>query len=147
MQHFHQWQWWNGYHYILQIGQIGNNKFCSYNPPNRNGEYQTNFSLENRLTCLNTKFQKWERKLWTYTSPNNTKVQWDYILINKNWINSALNCEAYSSFEYPLITESSFLCRNKKQTVEGSWYKWSLLTNSDISNQYTITVRNEFDTL
>ena len=55
--------------------------------------------LENRLICLNTKFQKREGKLWTYTNANNTKVQIDYGFINKKWNNSALNCEAYSSFK------------------------------------------------
>ena len=34
-----------------------------------------------------------------YTNPNNAKAQMDYILINKKWINSALNSEAYSTFE------------------------------------------------
>ena len=29
----------------------------------------------------------------------NAKTQIDYILMNKKWINSALNCEADSSFE------------------------------------------------
>ena len=27
------------------------------------------------------------------------KAQIDYVLINKKWKNSAINCEAYSSFE------------------------------------------------
>ena len=40
-----------------------------------------------------------KRKLWTYTYANNAKAQIDYILINKKEINSALNCEAYFSFE------------------------------------------------
>ena len=48
---------------------------------------------------LNTNYQKREGKLWTYTYANNTKAQIDYILINKKWKNSAMNCEAYSSFE------------------------------------------------
>ena len=30
---------------------------------------------------------------------NNAKVQLDYILINKKWINSTFNGEVYSSFE------------------------------------------------
>ena len=60
---------------------------------------ETDFTLENRLTCLNTKFQKRKRKLWTYTYANKTKAQRDYIFINKKWNNNALNCEAYSSFE------------------------------------------------
>ena len=53
-------------HNILIIGgdmnaQIGKNvdhKFSQYNLSNRNGEHQTDFTLENRLTCLNKKFQK-----------------------------------------------------------------------------------------
>ena len=58
----------------------------------------TNVSEENRLTCLNTNFQKTEGKLWTYTYANNTKAQIDYVFINKKWKNSAVNSKAYSSF-------------------------------------------------
>ena len=39
-----------------QIGKNVNNKFSLHNSSNRNGEYQTDFTLENRLTCLNIKF-------------------------------------------------------------------------------------------
>ena len=62
-------------------------------------EYLTDFSLENGLICLNTKFQKRKGKLWTYTYANNAKAQRDYILMNKKWINSVLNYEAFFSFE------------------------------------------------
>ena len=55
--------------------------------------------IENRLTYLNTDFQKREGKLWTYTYANNNKAQIDYVFINKKWKNSAMNCEAYSSFK------------------------------------------------
>ena len=51
------------------------------------------FSLKNRLACLDTKFpykNKKDRKLWTYTNPNNSKVQVDYIFINKQWINNTV---------------------------------------------------------
>ena len=37
--------------------------------------------IENRLTCLNTNFQKREGKLWTYTYVNNNKAQIDYVFI------------------------------------------------------------------
>ena len=57
------------------------------------------FILENGLMYLNIKFQKRKGKLWTYTYTNNAKAQIDNIHMNKKWINSALNCEAYSSFE------------------------------------------------
>ena len=40
-----------------------NHKFSLHNSSNRNGEHQTDFMLENRLTCLNTKFQKRRGKL------------------------------------------------------------------------------------
>ena len=73
-----------------QIGKNENNRYMS----NRNGQHLTDFTIENRLTCLNTNFQKREGKLWTYTYANNNKAQIDYIFINKKWKNSAMNCEA-----------------------------------------------------
>ena len=82
-----------------QIGKNVNNKFSLHNSSNRNGEYQSDFTLENRLTCLNTKFRERKGRRLTYTYTNNAKAQIDYILINKKWNNSALNCEASSSFE------------------------------------------------
>ena len=71
-----------------------NHKFSLLNSSNRNGEHLIDFTLENRLTWLNTKFQKRKGKLWTHTYTNNTKAQIDYAFINKKWNNSALNCEA-----------------------------------------------------
>ena len=37
---------------------LRNDKLFLYNPPSRNGKYRAEFSLENRLVSLNTKFQK-----------------------------------------------------------------------------------------
>ena len=82
-----------------QIGKNGNNKYSLHNTSNRNGQHLTDFMRENRLTCLNTNYQKREGKIWTYTYANNCKAQIDYVFINKKWKNSAINCEAYSSFE------------------------------------------------
>ena len=42
----------------IQIGKNVNNKFNFNNLSNRNGEHLTDFTHENRLICLNTKFQK-----------------------------------------------------------------------------------------
>ena len=50
-----------------QIGKNGNSKYSLHNTSNRNGQHLTDFMIENRLTCLNTNYQKRERKLWTYT--------------------------------------------------------------------------------
>ena len=106
-------------------------------------------TLENGLTCLNTKFPKRKGKLWTCTYANNTKAQRDYILLNKKWINGALNCEAYSSFEgvssdHRIVTAKIRLSlrRNVVQTTTTVQYEWSLLNNRDISDKYMITQRN-----
>ena len=70
------------------IGKNVNNKFSLRNSSNRNGEHLADFTQEDRLTCLNSKFQKKKGQLWIYTNANNTKAQIDYILINKKWNNS-----------------------------------------------------------
>ena len=87
-----------------QIGKNRNNKYSLHNTSNRNGQHLIDFIIENRLTCLNTNFQKREGKLWTYTygpthGPTHSKAQIDYVFINRKWKNSTMNCEAYSSFE------------------------------------------------
>ena len=56
------------------IGKNGNNKYSLHNTSNRNGLHLTDFMIENRLTCLNTNFQKREEKWWTYTYANNNKA-------------------------------------------------------------------------
>ena len=83
----------------VQIGKNVNHKFSLHNLSNRNGEHLTDFMLENKLTCLNTKFQNRKEKLVTYIYANNTKAQIDYVFINKKWNNCTLNCKAYSSFK------------------------------------------------
>ena len=82
-----------------QIRKDRNNKYSLHSTSNRNGQHLTDFMTENRLTCLNTNYQKREGKLWTYTYSNNSKAQINYVFINKKWKNSVMNCEAYSSFE------------------------------------------------
>ena len=67
----------------VQIGKNRNNKYSRHNTSNRNGQHLTDFMIENRLTCLNTNYQKWEGKLWTDTYANNSKAQKDYVFINK----------------------------------------------------------------
>ena len=41
-----------------QIGKNGNNRYSLHTTSNRNGQYLTEFMMENRLTCLNTNYQK-----------------------------------------------------------------------------------------
>ena len=137
-----------------QIGKNGNNKFILHNTSNRNRQQLTEFMIENRLTCLNIKYQKTEGKLWTYTYANNSKAQIDYVFINKKWKTSAMNCEAYSSFEgvssdHRILTAKIRLSLRKKatRTATTKRYDWALLNNRDIRDKYVLELRNRFETL
>ena len=110
--------------------------------------------IENRFTCLNTNYQKREGKLWTYTYTNNSKAQIDYVLINKKWKNSTMNCLAYSSFEgvssdHRIVTAKIRLSlrKNAKRTATTKHYDCSLLNNRDIRDKYVLELRNRFETL
>ena len=136
-----------------QIRKNGNNKYSLHNTSNRNGQYLTDIMIENRLARLNTNYQKREGKLWTYTYANNTKAQIDYVLINKKWKNSAMNCEAYSSFEgvstdHRIVTAKIRLSlrKNAKRTATTKHYDWALLNNRDIRDKYVLELRNRFET-
>ena len=136
---------WKQYHY---------NKYSLHNTSNRNGKHLIDFMIENRLTCLNTNFQKREGKLWTYTYANNSKAQIDYVFINRKWKNSAMNCEAYSSFEgvssdHRIVTGKVRLSLRKNATRKATTkhYDWALLNNRDIRDKYALELRNRFKTL
>ena len=95
-----------------QIGKDENNKFCLHNLSNRNEEYLANFLLKNRLK---TKFlKKWRENYGPTPNQNNSKAQLDYIVINKKWINSIMNCEAYSSFAG--VSSNHQNCQSKDTT-------------------------------
>ena len=137
-----------------QIGKNRNNKYSLHNTSNRNGQHLIDLMIENRLTCLNTNFQKREGKLWTYTYVNNSKVQIDYVFINRKWKNSAMNCEAYSSFEgvssdHRIVTAKVRLSlwKNATRTATTKHYDWALLNNRDIRDKYALELRNRFETL
>ena len=137
-----------------QIGKNGNYKFSLYNLSNRNREHLTDFPLENRLTCLNTKFQKKKGKLWTYTHTNNTKGQIDYVFINKKWNNRASSCEAYSTFEgvsfdHQIGTAKIRLnlWKNVTRTTTTVHYDWALVTNRNIRDKYALALRNKYNAL
>ena len=46
-----------------QIGKNRHNKYSLHNTSNRNGQHLTDFMIENRLTCLNTNYQKKRGKI------------------------------------------------------------------------------------
>ena len=137
-----------------QIGKNGNNKYSLHNTSSRNEQHQTDFMIENKLTCLNTNYQKREEKLWTYMYANNSKAQIDYVFMNKKWKNSAINCEAYSSFEgmssdHQIVTAKIRLSlrKNATRTATTKHYDWALLKNRDIRDKYVVELRNRFETL
>ena len=137
-----------------QIGTNGNHKFSQHNSSNKNGQHLTDFTIENRLTSLNTNFQKRKGKLWTYKYANNTKAQIYSVFINKKWNNNALNCEAYSSFEcvssdHRIVTAKIrlILRNNTTGTTITVHYDWALLDNRDIRDKYALAQRNKFDAL
>ena len=68
-----------------QMGKNGNHKYSLHYLSNRNRQHLTDFTIENRLTCLYTNFQEREGKLWANTYANKTKAQRDYVFINKKW--------------------------------------------------------------
>ena len=85
---------------------------------------------------------------------NNSKAQIDYTLINKKWKNSAINCEAYSSFEgvssdHRIVTAKIRLSlrKNATRTASTKHYDWALLNNRDIRDKYVIELRSRFEAL
>ena len=129
-------------------------KFRLHNSSNRNGLHLTDFTIENRLSCFNTNFQKREEKYWTYIYPNNTKAQIDNVFITKKWNHSALNWEAFSSYEGVssdrLIVTAKIrlsLRKNATRTTTTEQYDWALLNNRDIRDKYALALRNKFDAL
>ena len=79
------------------------------------------------------------------------KAQIDYVLKNKKWKNSAMNCEAYSSFEgvstdHRIVTAKlrQSLRKNARRTATTKHYEWALLNNRDIRDKYVLKLRNRF---
>ena len=123
-----------------QIGKNGNNKYSLHNTSNRNEQHLTDFMIENRLACLNTNYQKREGKLWTCTYANNSKAQIDYVPMNKKWKNSAMNCEAYSSFEgvssdHRIVTAKIRLSLQQQYSIQISGFCFTYKIQEEISMQ------------
>ena len=122
---------------------------------NRNGTMLKNFLAENNLLCLNTKFQRRPGQLWTHDSPNGTKAQLDYIIINKKWQNSAKNCRSYNSFvtvgsDHRIVTAKIRLTlrANKKKPASTTRHDWTSLRNdNEISNQFIVSLKNKYAAL
>ena len=95
-----------------QIGKNGNHKYSLHNSSNKNGQHLTDFTTENRLTCLNTNFQKRKGKLWTYTYANKSKALIVYVFINKKWKKSAIKLRGILLFRGCVLRPPK--CHGKK---------------------------------
>ena len=138
-----------------QLGKSTTNRFTYHSNTNRNGNHMNDFINENEIQCVSTKFQKSRSKLWTHTYANGSKAQLDYMFVNNKWKNSVMNTQAYNSFEgvssdHRIVTTEIRLSlrSNKAKTENTPRYDWTTLTtNTDIRDQYTISVRNRFAAL
>ena len=138
-----------------QLGRNQHHKHAFHVETNRNGKHFNHFLTENNLYCLNTRFPKKSGKLWSHTYPNSVKAQLDYISVNKKWINSVQNCEAYNSFEgvssdhriLSIKVQLSLRANKKKSSIKPSFDWKQLSSNADIRHKFTITLQNRFSQL
>ncbi|KAI8484256.1 hypothetical protein Bbelb_380410 [Branchiostoma belcheri] len=123
-------------------------KFAFHKETNRNGRLLLDLANEKDLVVSSTDFCKKAGKLWTFISPGGMKYQLDYVHIRREWRNSMLNVEAYSSFasvgsDHRIVSARVRLSlRKKKAEPRKRPYDWNLFkTRSDLQEQYTIEVR------
>ena len=84
-------------------------------------------------------------------SPTNVSKETELVVfINKIWKNSAMNCEAYSSFEgvssnHRKVTAKIRLSlrKNATRTATTKHYDWALLNNRDIRDKYVLRIEKQ----
>ena len=128
--------------------------FSYHDCTNRNGEYLSDYQNENSLLCLGTHFQKPKTKLWTHKSPRGSLAQLDYIFVNKKWKNSALNCQAYNTFEgvksdHRIVSAKLRLSlrANKSKSAKSPPYDWATLRDEHILHKYSVCLKNRYQAL
>ncbi len=125
----------------------------SYNSDtNKNGNLLLDLTVENELIPLNSYFLKKKNKLWTFTYPNKARAQIDYILINKKWVKSATNCQAYNSFaqigsDHRVATANLRLTLRAPTNIRARQknFHWGLVVkDGDVCDRFTVEVKNRF---
>ena len=128
----------------------------SYNKEtNRNGNLLLDLAIENEQIPLNSYFLKKNSKLWTFTYPNQSRTQIDYILINKKWVKSATNCQTYNSFaqigsDHKVVVANLQLKLRapKENKVRQKAYNWGLVVNDgEVHDRFSVEVKNRFNAL
>jgi hypothetical protein len=136
-----------------QLGQP-DHRFSYHPQSNRNGAFLDSILTQFNLRATNTLFQKRKGKLWTINYANGSRGQIDFILVNRKWLNSITNCEAYSSFEsvnsdHRIVTANVRLSvRAHKPKKRTNIFRWDALrTDDNIHNRFAVTVKNRYESL
>lgn len=122
---------------------------------NRNGLLLHEYIVESRLICLNAKYQKRQGKKWTFSYPNQTRAQLDFILVNRKWSNGVTDCQSYNTFDcvgsdHRIVSAKIKLSlrANKVKTTKKPRFDWSTLrTDSDIRETFHIALSNRYNAL
>ena len=126
-----------------QVSSADSKGFTFGNRINRNGLYLLNTTFECDLIACNTSFQTAKEKLWTFTYPNKSQAQLDYILVNNKWRNSVKDCQAYNSFgslnsDHQIVSTKMQLSlrSNKKVKAKSNPHDWQLFKSQERLNQW-----------
>ncbi|XP_029654701.1 craniofacial development protein 2-like, partial [Octopus sinensis] len=131
-------------------------KFTFNSKTNRNGEMLKDFLEEFNLYTSNNSFMKPKGRLWTFESPLGDRAQIDYLIFRKKWRNSVKDSRSYSSFssvgsDHRIVSATVKLSlRSSKKTKPHpiKMIDWEeVLSNPDMSKQFTIEVYNKFQSL
>ena len=112
---------------------------------NEAGQRLTEFCQENELVIANSLFQQHKRTLYTWTSPDGQYwSQIDYILCSQRWRSSIQSAKtrpwADCGSDHELLI-AEFRLKFKKVGKTTRPFKYDL---NQISNDYTVEVRNRF---
>ena len=108
------------------------------------------------MVCYaSTRDFKKEKESYGHTHIPMERAQLDYMMIKKKWINSVQNCEAYHSLEgistnHRIVSLGIKLSlrANKKKSNTKIAYNWeNLISNEDLQNQFSTSLRNRYNIL
>ncbi|XP_029633813.1 craniofacial development protein 2-like [Octopus sinensis] len=131
-------------------------KFTFNSKTNRNGEMLKDFLEEFNLYTSSNSFMKPKGQLWTFESPLGDRAQIDYLIFRKKWRNSVKDSRSYSSFssvgsDHRIVSATVKLSLRSSKKAKPHPMKmidWEeVLSNPDMSKQFTIEVYNTFQSL
>uniref|UniRef100_A0A0L8IFX9 Endonuclease/exonuclease/phosphatase domain-containing protein n=1 Tax=Octopus bimaculoides TaxID=37653 RepID=A0A0L8IFX9_OCTBM len=137
-------------HSILIIGgdmnaQLGHDsphhKYSFHQTSNQNGEHLEHFLIENKPMPEHLFSEETGKEVDLYFPK-------DRLIMNKKWINSCHNCEAYNTFfgassDHRVVTAKLQVSLRTSRPL----CNWAILTYEKVRNDFTIKFRNRFDAL